>query len=485
MVIRKTFLLCLMTCLLFAAGACMPDVPAQDQPPTGTNAIFDTTTGLIPLPHDILRNPLTGLLMLPPAPTDSPLTLEVKASLNTINGWLTSQTINIPFDAVLDSTTLTTANVGLFDVTDPANIVKFKASEYFIFFNKSRTPATAAPYMLSIKTKAPAAMAMPADWKMGHKYIVAVNDQVKGKDSALVKVIEAQVPYFLKDKESLLSTDGKTSTTILPLANAQQLEPTRAAYAKAWDALEAGIPGGSPYAERLKTNAYTMFTVQSGALPIFNPSQVNTLVPWPIDLKSAAMAPLSAKPYICFNAPIKPETAAAGIKFYKFTGIPATPLAPVEFTTNFTGVPDTTSCLGALKLEIVPKTALSATSKYIIIMSDSIIGANGVKTAAFSYFSLIRDTNALVTDDKLNSPLIDNTLDVLILLGGDPNTATQAEWDAAYAMLLTNVKSLDTLRAAYNGQLPGGTDLFAIAKAVGVERLNVTAMWVFTTGTTP
>jgi hypothetical protein len=255
------------------------------------------------------------------------------------------------------------------------------------------------------------------------------------------------------------------------------LEATRKTYEAAWNALETG-----GLASRAKTAAFTQFSVQSGPRSIFNPASIGTLLPWPIDIPSKANAPLDAHPFICFDAPVKVDTIVPGIVFVKFS--PPVTFAQVQFTVSFPGTPDTAACKGALKLEIIPSAPLSASSLYIIILKDSIIGANGTKTAAFPYFSLIRNKNALLTtDDKLASPLLDSTLDVLIALGNDPRTATKDQWDTANAMLISNLKGLETLRQVYNGQAGSPPiDMFTLAETfAGVPRLSNNAMWTFTT----
>jgi len=57
---------------------------------SGNEAVFDPTTSQVPTPTDLIRDPTTGLLAVPSAPTASDAEKEFNAYLSTLNGYPTS-----------------------------------------------------------------------------------------------------------------------------------------------------------------------------------------------------------------------------------------------------------------------------------------------------------------------------------------------------------------------------------------------------------
>jgi len=461
-----------------ALAACV-DIPRDDAEKPGVTSMFDTVAGVIPLPNDILKNPATGKLYLPPSDADSPLTLEVKDSLNRLDGWLTSMTITIPFDGEIDETSLTSETVQLFNVdTAAGTATKINPSTYYVLFNVGLAPAAQKPYYLTIKTKPdpndPSPLKLPKEFAAGQTYAAVVTDGVKDRDGK--PVVENPVFDFLRSKDPLADSRGR-SLTVLPDADAALLELARSGlYDPVFSALEgAGVA-------RPDAVAFTAFSIQSGARAVFNPTLIGRRLPKPIDDPpgSPAKAPLDSIPSIYFDQAVEPSTIKAGVKMYKWTRDVGT--TALEVAVEAASAPDDT---GLHKLTITPP-ALEPSQEYLVVTTEAILTAGTrVPTAALAYFSICRYENALIdpavpppdydkTTVKLNSPFLDNTIDVLISLGGDPATADEQAWKNAYGFLIVNLEGLEKLRQAY-------APLFEAAIKAGTPRAEITALWSFTT----
>lgn len=472
----------LVTVVCVVAAACV-DVQQEAPPAIGVSSMFDPATNAIPLPNDLLKDAKTGLLAIPASAGDSTLTGEVKASLARLDGWLTSQTPTIPFDGEIDVATLTAETVMVFDITG-GTATKIDPATYYTVFNVGVAPATAAPYNLMIKNKIDAADTtpgpkLPKGYAQGHEYFVIVTDGVKGKDG---KPITANAVFeLLKCTAPIADGQGRSLTLLGPTgdktaddaiaAELIQLETARAkVYDPAFKAVEAlGVT-------RKGAAAFTAFSIQGGSRAVFNPTLVGNRLPQPIDTSTAkANAALDAKPSIYFDLPLDAATVPGGVKMYKLSG--GAP-APVTVTAGAAAAVDET---GLYKVTIAPAAALEPSTTYLVVTDDSILGTNKIRTAALAYFSIVRYANPLVdgcsgdpTKAKLNSPFLDNTIDLLVTTGVDPVKATPDNWSQAYGFLIANLCQLEAMRISYG-------PLFTAAVAGGTPRENITALWSFTT----
>lgn len=460
--------------LVLLVISCDPGI-GTDETQTPILSTFDKDKGLIILPNDLLKDPETKKLMLPEAPTDTELTKEIKGFINMLDGWLVAQTITIPFEYELDKATIKPENVLLFDI-DPINksVVKKTAAEYYVLYNFSMTPSDKPPYFITVKNKPnDKSGGMPADFIQGHYYLVAVTKDVKTKEGK--DITENPVYYFLKKKEPLVN-EAKKSLTILSDEEALMLEGARALFNQLFAMVETQESD-----IRDKSIAFSFFSIQSGSRALFNPATVGQVLPQPNDLKGKANAPIDVKPYIYYDLPLDEKTISKGVMMLKLTNAQPIPveLAKVEVIEEN----------NKYKLQITPKNTLDKGSTYLIFTTNDIKSKNGVETSAYSTFSILRAKNPLITkvDDtnyQLNSPLIDNTLDVLILasklglLSDAANkniAAAKAEdWKTAYDLLIKNLEQLEVLRNAY-------APLFNGIESAGIDRKNITALWTFTT----
>ena len=465
--------LALAPCLALAVSACGPVLDANPTTP-GVRAMFDPTTGTVALPNDLLVDPTTARLAVPSQAGDSSLTSEIKQNLSDANGWLTGMAITLPFDGALKEDSVTTESVILVDLglaTEPLAAERLAPDSYFAAFNKTRVPAAAKPFPVVIRTKSPAVGESPADFKQGHRYAAIVTDAVKGADG-LPALSHAGYAY-LKSTTPLVDQFGH-SATLLPDGDSKTLEFARSRfYSPVFDLLEAkGI------VKREHALAFTVFTTQAGARPAFNPTLVGTILPSPIDKvnKDGSLASVNAtpdtKPEVRFDLPYNVGTAKAGTHLFKI----GTTWTPVEFAAETTETPDAKNLY---PLRIVPAALLEPATQYVVVVTSELKSNAGTETLPSSFFALVRGKSALIdkstTPVTLNSPFVDLTLDVLILLGKDPSTATEKEWQTAFTLLVQNLDGLDTMRKSYK-------DYFDAAEAQqGITRRDTVALWTFTT----
>jgi len=467
-------------------GACAPDI-TENQPTPGPRAIFDDTTGTIPLPSDLLKGP-NGNLNLPVLPSDSELTRQVKTALNDIDGWLTGSTITLPFDTPLDPSTVTPETVLLADLgpSHEAPIASVFVDDrtqqpvpYFTLFNVGLEPAKESPYNIIVKLKFPAFQ--PIEFKQGHRYAVVVTDAVKGMDG--LPAISHPAFDLLKSSTPLVDENGH-SRVIVPDDQAALLELGRSGViAPVFDALEA-----KGMVSREHAVSYAVFSTQSGARPGFNPLTFGKVLPAPIDtVTDGAITPGHAATTdpinVCFDLPYDPATTDGNVLM--FTYREGAPLAPIAVhVTATTAVPESDDRCTKQKmfpLTVVPDASLQPGMRYLVALTK------GIKTAAAQqvpaqpsvYFTLARATTPILdttTDPAtLNSPFVDLTLDVLILTTGkDPATATHDDWVAAYQALVSNLRTIESWRTAYS-------PLFDAVEAAGTPRSDVIVLWSFTT----
>ena len=236
--------------------------------------------------------------------------------------------------------------------------------------------------------------------------------------------------------------------------------------APVFDALEA-----KGLTNRTDALTFTVFSTQSGARPAFNPLPIGRALPTPNDISATANAPLDVVPEALFDLPYDTASAAAGTHLFK----KGAQLTTVPFDAQTTSTPD---AKGMYPLRLAPASPLEPSTTYVVVLTTSIASKTGVAAQPSTYFTLARGLSPLIdtttTPATINSPFIDLTLDVLILLGKDPTKATADDWKKAYDTLITNLTDLEELRVAYGAHLDQ-------AEAAGIPRSDIIALWTFTT----
>lgn len=449
--------------MVAASGACAPSL--SDEPPvTGMRPAFSPDTGVIPLPTELLKDQSKGRLNLPiDTKADAPLTQDIKKAINHLDGWPQASAITLPFMDELDPASVNRSTVLLYDVTARPAV---KLDKYHVLYNVGRSPATSPPYLITVRTEAPSAGALPADFLPGHKFVAVVLDTVRAKSGKAW--LDAPGFFLLRARTSFVDALGH-STIFLPDDQAKALEPTRAFYNAAFESIET-LDGSF---DRKKALSYTAFSVESGPHPMFNPTPIGNILPTPFDTGSQGAAALTSTPAIFFDGPVDVSTVPAGTHLYKFDAGALTEVAGAA------SVSATADDKGRYALTIKPQTPLGPSTTYVAVLTDAIKGRNGVGTTAGPVFSLTRYADALLDTSKnpaaLTSPLADSTLDALISQGIDPATATQKDWDGAYSLLVgVALPGVEALRSRY-------TPYFDALAKMNVDRWSVTALWSFTT----
>ncbi|HXX70457.1 MAG TPA: hypothetical protein VEK07_24965 [Polyangiaceae bacterium] len=224
---------------------------------------FDPADSVIPFPNDVLRSAAaTGLdggtagpLVQLPNPVDggtltaadcaSPTLslVQLFCGLNTLDGFSTlaapisenSDTAGAVDQATIDGTTLSTTSAGLLAVASTAPAPEMTTPEFTPCLNcvsstsANGTPQT-SPQQLQWSLQA------PLDEKT--TYLAYVTTAVK--DTSGKSVIANPVFALVRSQNTLLTSDMKSAVTLLTDAQANALEPIRAALAPALSGLEQG-----------------------------------------------------------------------------------------------------------------------------------------------------------------------------------------------------------------------------------------------------
>lgn len=207
---------------------------------------FDPLSQAVPLPNDLLIDPKTGLVTIPPDPTDPDLQKAIKATLNSLDGFSTTGPLAAELTLPIDASSVGSAQVRLFELANPPvevpGLVRLvyqgggaEDGKHLFAAVQSR----AAPEDLA---NAP----FPVDPATGQKPPFNVLKPkttyfwvVTGLKGTSGLPVEAQpVAALLRLKGSLLA-EGKSQVSGIADADAARLEPLRARLAPALDALEA------------------------------------------------------------------------------------------------------------------------------------------------------------------------------------------------------------------------------------------------------
>jgi len=172
---------------LLVATGCVEDITVVPGPGQLTMAVFDLTTNppSVPFPTDLIMDPVTGLLDIPPAdPTQEPAQAYLDGYLNTLNGWPGIIPGEVHFTGALDKATVNERNIVVLelDPTDPTKV----------------TPVTGAQYDYATETGGGSVVKIyppGMSWNRGSRYVVLVIGGSKGLKAAGNKQVY-RMPYF-------------------------------------------------------------------------------------------------------------------------------------------------------------------------------------------------------------------------------------------------------------------------------------------------
>ena len=213
---------------------------------------FDPANKVIPFPNDLVRTGPKGTIQLPNPKTGAPLTaadcmttdnsILLVCGLNTLDGFSTlaplisenSDKAGAVDQATIDATTLSTTSVGLVKLKSDAPMAIQTTPKYTPCLNcqssaKADGSPQTSPQQLQWK------LDVPLDEKT--TYFGYVSNGVK--DTAMKPVVANPVFALVRSSAPLVDANGKTNVNLISDDQAKQLEPVRAAFKAAFDALEA------------------------------------------------------------------------------------------------------------------------------------------------------------------------------------------------------------------------------------------------------
>lgn len=288
---RSTWALLTAASLLIMLGCSENDpVETVSTPAPQTTARFDITTGNpadIPIPNDLLRNPLTGQLALP-NPTNNPL----YAAVNTLYGFSTSAPIVVPFDGPVEPSSVNQDTLFVFNLTTN----QAQPMSYQVLTNPETNNSTVI--LTPAKPLSP-----------GTPHIVIVSPGVMG--AADGRSVAAPGLVSLLKGGALVDENGNSTNSALDDATAQALEPVRQLYQPIWSNAER-LLGLSRYQYAVAFQ----FTTQPlfSTLPALR-AQIQELTPQPTTLQ-AFPSPAAIEAFLALTGQSAIPHDALGALYY-------------------------------------------------------------------------------------------------------------------------------------------------------------------------
>ncbi len=251
---RKNALRYLLLCILgLVAFGCNSTDTVESHPipqnyptpfPGFTFPLVDLTGGRIPLPNNLLRNPVTGKLNLPLASGADPNVDSTVTAANSLDGFSTTAPILVPFRGTVIPESVKQATLPVFDEDGKAVLATYSVAE-----NEAGSVVTIVP----VRPLDPATT-----------YTVVLTQGITSKLSG-TPILSDNVINFLQRTTPLVDEDGKSITLGLSDEQAQTLEPIRLAN-------QAVIADAEDFTETSRANipfafAFTTQTLFS-ALPV-------------------------------------------------------------------------------------------------------------------------------------------------------------------------------------------------------------------------
>lgn len=222
----KPFLsLCLLAAVIGCSSSDSVDpVPEQSlQVQDFTFVQFDIASGNpagIALPNDLLRDPQTGLVNIPP--TGDPSVDGLSAQINTLSGFSTTAPIYIPFTGLVDHTTVNSQTVLVLDINDTTGN-PLRPVQWSVTDTDGNSRATGVPVM-------------PLD--PAHTHVVVITEAVIGSPSG--RAVESDGATIITKRPSAI-VDAQGNSLVSSLTNDQAVifEQVRQAYQPIWAAAES------------------------------------------------------------------------------------------------------------------------------------------------------------------------------------------------------------------------------------------------------
>jgi pimeloyl-ACP methyl ester carboxylesterase len=189
-----------------------------------TELAMDKASQRVPLPLDVLKDPDTGHIDLPPAPWDSQTVTDAKARLRELTGFGTSANLMFQFTGPVDPTTISAATIEVWQVAGGTG--------------QNPRKLTAAVALLADQVSVEVTPdAQPLD--EGARFAIVVRQGVKAKDGTDVILMPMGILLQISDP---VEVGGKSQVGPVPDADARRLEKVRPDVVAA----EAALPGAAP-----------------------------------------------------------------------------------------------------------------------------------------------------------------------------------------------------------------------------------------------
>ena len=494
----------LMACLLLG---CAPDISLDPPAEPNTVALFDAVTGQLPLPNYLLKDPSGPRMSFPMMPPpggdcskasvvcddecsfnaddpcadaavvyDGALTLELKAGMNQLDGFINSMAITMPFSKALDPDTLTEDSVLLYDIrpvyfgngkpvripAGPQAVSEDRFGDGYWRIIQDEGQDAGDTHLLTLKPKAPSLTeSTPWTWQPGGMYAVAVTDSVKGTDGTPVE--SDLLLYLLRSQKPLIDVakgvalnfllQAQIDAGVLTFKEAISLETLRGNYNKLLNAIQ---DNGGPAREDVPL--FFLFSVASNPIPRFGP-QVGLGISFPGGLNpepneyGGSQDPVAVDAArIYFDPPPLTDLALKAeptIQLFDITsGRAVRQGRELQFNQELTVVE-------VRRNRPEGGTGFEAGHRYAVVMTATTHNPAAPIIAGSTYWGLVAAENPLVdAEGNAESLLLDSRLDVLIMLEAMglglvkhlPPAADEADWAQAASMLEDTLADLEAVR---------------------------------------
>jgi hypothetical protein len=270
-------------------SACAPDVPQS--PPPGNRIVvsFDLSASppVVPVPNDLAISPVTGKIVVPSSPTDSPAQTEFNQDyLGTLGGFPYESTASVSVSGALNPGTVSATSVIGVDLT----VAKTNPSASAVIFGKLTYDNTNNAVVILPPT---------GGWTRAHQYAIALLAGAKGVQGAKGETVIGSSTWALVSSPNplvdcpsgdltsaacTLSVDVIPSTLTDPAArladqikSAKQLETIRMGYAPVLAQIEK-----AQGLTRAEIPVLWTFTIVDAGEVTFDPA--NSVIPFPNDV---------------------------------------------------------------------------------------------------------------------------------------------------------------------------------------------------------
>ena len=187
--------------LIAGCGSGTSDNYSKSEAPGGY-VLFDSETGNIPYPNDILMNPETGKVYLETDPADKDYA--VKSALNTLDGFSTTSPVSVGIDTDLDDATL------------PSNV---------LLIDPETGPLRYSVDYIASDSDGKLAIVPLRPLKGNHRYLVLLKRGIKAIDGKLIEPDYAT--KLILGETALVDANGTSTVNTIDSATAQKLEAVR------------------------------------------------------------------------------------------------------------------------------------------------------------------------------------------------------------------------------------------------------------------